>query len=72
MLATQKTKETIEDLDNGLECAKLLQRIDDEEGNRTCTEQISDIEKIEKACGEYLAQEQKDTLAFAKANCQEG
>ncbi len=62
-------KEAFDDSFDGIECANLLQRIDEEEGNRPCSEQIADIDRILRTCDEFLSQEQKDDLNFARNNC---
>ncbi len=62
-------KEAIDESFDAIECANLLQKISEEEGNRSCSEQIADIEKILRKCDEFLSQEQKDDLNFAKNNC---
>ncbi|MGB3149260.1 MAG: hypothetical protein WBB27_01250 [Maribacter sp.] len=62
-------KEAIDDSVDAIECANLLERIDNEEGNRPCSEQIADIEQILRTCDEFLSQDQKDDLNFAVNNC---
>jgi hypothetical protein len=62
-------KEAIDESFDAIDCANLLQRINEEEGNRVCSEQIADIEKILRTCDEFLSQDQKDDLNFAKNNC---
>ena len=61
-----KTKDAFD----SLECAKLLQKINTDD-NETCAQIISDINKIEKSCGAFLDADDKELLAFAKANCQD-
>lgn len=62
-------KDALEDLDERTRCAELLSEFTTNGGNQTCAQQIADINKILNDCNEFLTQEQKDELNFAKDNC---
>lgn len=59
----------IKDTANALECAALIESLNDD--NETCAQTISDINKIESTCGEFLTDETKEIIASFKANCQD-
>lgn len=64
-------KDAIDDSVDAIECANLLSQINNDEGNKPCSELVADINNILNTCDEFLSQEEKDDLNFAKENCQD-
>jgi hypothetical protein len=71
LLANCGVKDAIDDSIDAVECANLIERIEEDGDNRDCAEQIADINKILNTCDEFLSQEQKDAFNFIKENCQD-
>ncbi len=65
----KNVKDALDDSIDAIECANLLQKINEDEGNKQCSELIADINSILNTCDEFLTQEQKDDLNFTKENC---
>ncbi len=62
--------EDIKDTFDALDCANLIDKLnDDNDSDKPCSEIISDINKIENTCNEFLDAETKELLAAIKANC---
>jgi len=62
-------KDLVEDIDQRTRCVELLSDFTSSGGDKTCAQQITDIDNILRDCGEFLTQEQKDELNTAKENC---
>ena len=58
----------VKDTIDSIECASLLARIDFD-NNEDCADDIADIKKILRECGESLTQEQKDDLNALQESC---
>ena len=63
----------IKDTLDAVECANLLENVADRnnDDNPDCAQIRSDLEQVENTCGEFLTAEQREQLAFIRANCDE-
>lgn len=71
LLANCGVKDAIDDSIDAIECADLLSRINENQGNVPCSELRADINNILNTCEEFLSQENIDDLNFARDNCQD-
>lgn len=63
------TKDLVEDIDQRTRCVDLLSDFTTSGEDKTCAQQITDIDNILRDCGEFMTQDQKDELNTAKENC---
>ncbi|TMM55953.1 hypothetical protein FEE95_15015 [Maribacter algarum] len=62
-------KDLVDDIELRTQCVERLAEYTTESGDKTCSQIRSEIDAILRDCGEFLSQEEKDDLNFAKDNC---
>lgn len=62
-------KDLVDDIEERTRCVELLSDFTTSNDDKTCSQISSEVDAILRDCGEFLTQEQKDELNFAKDNC---
>ncbi len=62
-------KDLVDDIELRTQCIERLSDYTTNSGDKTCSQITTEINNILKDCGEFLSQEEKDDLNFAKDNC---
>lgn len=62
-------KDVIDETIDAASCATLMTKISNDDDYDSCSELVSDIDKILSTCKDFITEEQIDDLNFLKDNC---
>lgn len=62
-------KDLVDDIEDRTRCIELLADFTTDNSDKTCAQIENEVDAILRDCGEFLSQEEKDDLNFAKDNC---
>lgn len=62
-------KDIVDDIESRTACIERLSDYTTDSSDKTCSQLTTEIDGILRDCGEFLSQEEKDDLNFAKDNC---